>query len=297
MIKISTLAENLTNCLNDALDASDIEDFIESYAPNTKYRFNIFAGEGEYKHSEEKGNEVTVYINGVLKLLPGAKIEGMSDDNYVGTASATLEILVPHADIVDEDGTALFVEFVRNVVSSVMGNNRNSTITDDGTEYLVAMEFSMPHTYGRQLRHGIGDSVELVTSINYAFVAAGVPSQNIEIKIDGHMIYPTKIGISRRAITEPNVKSDSPYGAAACTVSGTALTIAVVLVMRNNAIFTALAKHVITGEFEPFEVELSIKIGKETISKIYKKMTFSESELNGEVPLGASTSFILVEVI
>lgn len=292
MIKIRTLAEDLTKRLNEALDASNIESFIELYAPNTKYRFYIVAGEGEYKHSEEKENEVTVYINGVLKLLPGAKIEGMSDDNYVGTASATLEILVPHADIVDENGTAVFVELVRNVVSSAMGNNRNSTIED----YLVAMEFSMPHTYGRQLRHGIGDSVELVTSINYAFVSAGVPSKNIKITIDGNEIFPTKIGISRRAVTEANVKSDSEYGASACTVSGTALTIAVVLVMRNNAISTAIAEHVITGEWKPHNVELSIQIGKKTSRKTYS-MTFAESEINGEVPLGASTSFILVEVI
>ena len=276
MIKISALAENLTELLNKALDASDIA----SFAPNTTYRFNIVAGEGEYKHSEEKDNVVTVYINGVLKLLPGAKIEGMNDDNYVGTASATLEVLVPHADIVDEDGTALFVEFVRNVVTSVMGNNRNSTINDGETKYLVAMEFSMPHTYGRQLRHGIGDSVELVTSINYAFVAAGVPSKNIKITIDGNEIFPTKIGISRRAVTEANVKSDSEYGASACTVSGTALTIAVVLVMRNNAISKAISNHVITGLWTPHDVELSIQIGEETIRNTYS-MTFSESELNG----------------
>ena len=314
MIKASELARNLQNLLNNAIDSTELNSLI----PDTKFEFYIATESADYKKPEIKDernpNIVTVYINGIFRMLPGASSEGSSSADYVGTATANVDLLIPFADVTDECGTSIIADLVKDMLATTFQYNKTDKIEADEIEadeisYLTSCGFTMPYVGERAIRSSVGDSIPISFSVSYAFVAGGIPSEDIkfyvytgwgsaDINTDDDFwerIYPAKYGFARSSVQDGNVLSNDANGVSKCTTSATAFTITLDAAVRNTRLDYFMLNYIIHGWMEPIYVK--VECGTRTPVKETYKMGFSQAGLNAEIPYAASTSITLVEVI
>ena len=112
MITNQQLAELLQSKLNGDYSAevgeyANLHKYgLDTFTPNVRYEFKIFANDGEYAEAENRDalvtsdvtNTVTQYINGVFKTPGGNTAEGASAETLNTAVEAQIELLIPNCD-------------------------------------------------------------------------------------------------------------------------------------------------------------------------------------------------------
>lgn len=326
MISTQLLANLIQERLNGVLtdgEYSNIRNFGLDSFPNKRYEFRIFAEDGEYKKSENRGAEIseeptntfTQYINGVLKTPVTSAVDGASVDTYNAAVEASLELLIPNCDDVatftdpddpTESVTVRLQDAVAILVNTVFGVPTENYITEGGITYYIGGRYSRASVGGRQNRPQVGLSVILTTYISFAVVAAGVSSREIKLKINGESVYFNRISIARTSVQENNTLSDDTisnesgiYGVSKARTTATQLVIAFSAPVRPVAFNLALTRYIMLGEIVKNEVELTMPTvyngGElETLTQTYT-MVFAQGGTAGEENLNASFDVRLVE--
>lgn len=136
MITNQQLAELLQSKLNGEYSATDGEYAnlhkygLDTFTPNVRYEFKIFANDGEYATAENRDaipgdvtNTVTQYINGVFKTPGGNTAEGASAQTLNTAVEAQIELLIPNCDdekeITTQDGQTYRVR-LQDVISMLV---------------------------------------------------------------------------------------------------------------------------------------------------------------------------------
>lgn len=287
MIKLSQLAENIDNRLNDELASRPID------TERCRYEFYIVADTTDYKKAERKGNEVTFYIQGMLHQID-SNIEASQGGAISAAINTRLDILVPVLDGNDEEGNKELVKSVRNILDTCFAASGAGVITDAGeTDYSYSYKYSLSNTGTRAQLPMIGDAFIFTAHINYYFVQDGINSQMIELYIYDDPVPYTAIGIHRNTTQEANLPANSEDGAARNVNASTLLSINFVAPARSSPWYRDyVALYLLDGRQSALNVHLDINGAKKDTT-----MYISDASMNGETVLNASVSVTLSETM
>ncbi len=294
MISILDIVKNLEDKLNSSL--------IEKSSENTaldngseSYKFKLFLDAGDYigydYFSDEKGNvdinKRVKYINGLMTVLE-SNIEGALSQNL--TFSTMLELLIPLENA--SNNTMEIVGTIRNVIDEALSLNAYQKIEN----YNVGVTYSLAGTGQREVRAMVGDSISLFCYVSYSFVADGVNSTEITMKIDGCDVNSPRMGYSRIANQEADIDSNTTDGCATNVTGSTIFTINFDKPIQKSKLDDIIADFVLNGTTKAHYVEITepTENGQTTISKY---MIFNEANQNTETTLNASTSVTMVEAM
>lgn len=293
---------------------------LNSFTPNVRYEFKIFASDGEYAEAENRDaipsnvtNTVTQYINGVLRTPGGSPVEGASAETLNTVIESQVELLIPNCDEVStftsgegenaESVTIRFQDLIFLLVQDVLSLPSDNTDIDlDGISYFIGCRFSHASMSERQHRTQVGLSVILSMFITFAVVAMGISSRQIKLEIDGEEIYFNRISISRTSTQENNVTAnprDEEHGISRARTTATQMIIAFSAPVRPTWLNNLLSRYIVLGEVAHLPVKLKIprnmgNDGLEYLEKTYT-MTFAEAGIAGEENLNAAYDIRLVE--
>lgn len=303
---------------------------LNSFTPNVRYEFKIFASDGEYAEAENRDaipsnvtNTVTQYINGVLRTPGGSPVEGASAETLNTVIESQVELLIPNCDEVStftsgerenaESVTIRFQDLIFLLVQDVLSiPSDNTDFDNDGISYFIGCRFSHASMSERQHRTQVGLSVILSMFITFAVVAMGISSRQIKLSLkvddDYEDIYFNRISISRTSTQENNVKAtpggeSDQYGISRARTTATQMIIAFSAPVRPSILNALMTSYIVFGRVDKLTVRLSIPShiitvqGKKQLS--YKEteytMTFAEAGIAGEENLNAAYDIRLVE--
>ena len=290
----SKLNEQIFNTCIGTYDAPD------ALIPKTKCRFKIFDEEGDLEcpaTDPERLNYIIEPINCVLRFSPGGDNEGFDESAYVGTKTATLEILIPHADLIT-NGEAKYINTVKEAVLSVFQlNDVFNLTTKDGETFLVTVAYG-GHSLGeRAVRPMVGDSIPMTIGMSFAFVSAGIPPTFVSVKILGDSGYEDvplhSFSFARTSEVEGNVSSEDG-GNAKATISSSTFGVTMTAPLRNNAISRMLANYIFNADISPLKMRIYIE---GITAPVTKEVSFLQGEISGQVPSALSSTMSLVEVL
>lgn len=285
IVEIKELAESLQDKLNEG-NLDPLSDGID----NTRFEFVILPEVGMYKKPSREGNTVTYYINGIMRVI-GSQSEGTNSQTVNSSISTAVELMIPIIQRDDDTLCETFVSRVRNWINQKLVYNVAQI--DNVNGYFIGTEYKIAQTGTREILPLIGDCVKMTVYIDYLFVAGGVSSDDIKVTICEEPLYPTNLGISRRALTEGNITNDKA-GVSRALVSGTAFVINASMPLRTGVI----DKKLIQFTLDPAKVgDLEVKVTFPEFEGVDYTMTISSCHINGEIGLNASVTFELVEVI
>ena len=305
MIEISQLAQTFEDILNKDIGNSNLVNFI----PNVKFEFKICLNSGEYKKAETSGNEVTYYINAIMKAL-SSDVEGLAEvaGTYNATMSTSIEFLIPFPEkkrLIDNATEEKFSDAVHYWISSKLQAGVSEEMTDnDENTYLVGSRFSIPSPGAKEIRSMTGESLPLTIYSTHYFVAQGVNSSNIKLKIyigidpniegdDGYReVYNSRIGIARRSITDGNIFNG--VSASKNTLSGTALTISFDAPLRKGNHNDIIGDYLLGDNNGIVKIKLHLPHMDKDTYKDYT-MIIADAGMNGEMGLAASINVRLIE--
>lgn len=263
MIQLIKIAESIETRLNSALENSGINSFFKK----SKFEFNICLNSGEYKKAtnNEETNDVTYYINAIMKAL-SSDVEGEANNTitYNATITTSVEFLIPFAN--KSNNIEKFCDKVHQLISSVLEGGLAEELTEDNETFLVGSKFNVPAPGTIDIMSMVGESLPMKIYGTHYVIAQGVSSNAIELSIEHKIhhaaavingcytetkyerIYPSRLGIARRSITEGNIFSDSKRAvelhkptsyletdfSAKNTFSGSALTISFDIPLRMD---------------------------------------------------------------
>lgn len=304
MIKLQQLASDLQEKLNGK-DNENIDAFgLNGFFKNTKFSFFVSFDEGVYRDADTDGNTVTYYINAIMRCL-SSDSEGTTDEAYNASMNIAVEFLIPFSQkTVNENGVKVkFADAVRNLIDTVLQSSAADYMTDEaGIVYYVGAQYRIAGTGTIDIRAKVGESITLSVYADYFFVASGIGSGGVILKVGGETVLYTQFGALRRSTQDGNVLSDEPDPTARVRTASTALTINFAMPARLNAFSEAMTAYLLSGEVRSYPVEITVPVGMnadgsvKTITKEYE-MEFSESSLNAELSLCASTTVTMVEVM
>ncbi len=286
--------------LNLAITNIDEEPFnLDTFLDDTKFRFRLFDTSGEYEKASKNGNEVTYYINGVMRLV-GSDKEGTVNENYSASISAVLDLVVPRCDLYkeSEDGRQYGIyNAVEYIVDEALRLAEVDTMTlpdEQGNDinYFVSTQYQISIAGVRDIRGQVGDSLPMTVRIDYGIVADGVASSDVIYEIFNEdsgayeRFYPTTVGIARTAIQEGNITSDEEYGVSRSTTNGTTLVLSVARTVRYSYLDKLITRFALGAVIEPFKVRIQYPIervenGLVYESYIYPSMVFAQVGING----------------
>ncbi|MBQ4509788.1 MAG: hypothetical protein II984_03600 [Clostridia bacterium] len=294
MISILDIVKNLEDKLNSSLIKKSSENTALDNGSES-YKFKLFLDAGDYigydYFSDEKGNvdinKRVKYINGLMTVLE-SNIEGALSQNL--TFSTMLELLIPLENA--SDNTMELVGAIRGVIDEALSLNSYQKIES----YNVGVTYSLAGTGQREVRPLIGDSISLFCYVSYSFVAGGVNSTEITMKIDGCDVNSPRMGYSRVANQEADIDSNTTDGCATNVTGSTIFTINFDKPIQKSKLDDIIADFVLNGTNEAHYVEITepTENGQTTISKY---MIFNEANQNTETTLNASTSVTMVEAM
>lgn len=332
MITNQQLAELLQSKLNGEYSAADGEYAnlhkygLDTFTPNVRYEFKIFANDGEYATAENRDaipgdvtNTVTQYINGVFKTPGGNTAEGASAQTLNTAIEAQIELLIPNCDDEKEytaDGQTYRVrlqDVISMLVQDVLSLPSSDTREDkDGISYFIGGRYSHASVGEKQHRTQVGLSVVLSLFMTFAVVAMGISSREIKLNIGYNSdigykdedIYFNRISISRTSTQENNVQATpgsdvANYGISRARTTATQLVIGFSAPVRPTIINKALTEYIVTGRVPPLTVKL--KMPKYMADGVLQyaegeyTMTFAEGGIAGEENLNAAYDIRLVE--
>lgn len=317
MIEISQLAQTFEDILNNDIATSNLSKFI----PNVKFKFKICLNSGEYKKSETSENKVTYYINAIMKAL-SSDVEGLAEvaGTYNATMSTSIEFLIPFPEkkrSLEDGKEEKFSDAVHYWISSKLQAGLSDELEDGkGNTYLVGSRFSIPSPGAKEIRSMTGESLPLTIYSTHYFVAQGVNSSNIKLKIyigidpniegdDGYReVYTSRIGIARRSITDGNIFNG--VSASKNTLSGTALTISFDAPLRKGKHNDIIGNYLLGEDNGIVKTKLHLphkvhtetdESGKEKEVDDYTEYTMiiADAGMNGEMGLAASINVRLIE--
>jgi len=303
MIEISQLAQTFEDILNKDIGNSNLVNFI----PNVKFEFKICLNSGEYKKAETSGNEVTYYINAIMKAL-SSDVEGLAEvaGTYNATMSTSIEFLIPFPEkkrSLSDTTEEKFSDAVHYWISSKLQAGVSEEMTDnDGNTYLVGSRFSIPSPGAKEIRSMTGESLPLTIYSTHYFVAQGVNSSNIKLQIcvgkDSNRkdiyceVYTSRIGIARRSITDGNIFDG--VSASKNTLSGTALTISFDAPLRKGNHNDIIGDYLLGDNNGIVKIKLHLP-HKEIDDYDDYNMIIADAGMNGEMGLAASINVRLIE--
>lgn len=334
MITNQQLAELLQSKLNGEYSATDGEYAnlhkyeLDTFTPNVRYEFKIFANDGEYAEAENRDalvtsdvtNTVTQYINGVFKTPGGNTAEGASAETLNTAVEAQIELLIPNCDdekeITTQDGQTYRVrlqDVISMLVQDVLSVPSSDTREDkDGISYFIGGRYSHASVGEKRHRTQVGLSVVLSLFMTFAVVAMGISSREIKLNIGYNSdigykdedIYFNRISISRTSTQENNVQATpgsdvANYGISRARTTATQLVIGFSAPVRPTIINKALTEYIVTGRVPPLTVKLKMPKymadGKLQYAEGEYTMTFAEGGVAGEENLNAAYDIRLVE--
>ncbi len=304
MIKsLETLATELENKLNGTYnsDYGEYENIhtheLDSIIPNTTFRFKISADTEEYEKGKREGNKVVYYINAIMQST-GSSIEGENPNATNTSVSVSVEYLVP---LVSSRRNKKILSAVRALLSDVLSLNATTTETIGNISYFISTQHRIASTGSFETRAMVGESVTLLTYIDYYFVALGVSSSSItSLEIDGEIVNISNIGIARRTLSEGNTPSGQGNSAgnavpsSKAAVSGTVLVLNIAMPTRCTAFDKKIAEYTLKSTLATFEVKISIPTNDGTVDETFT-MICGSAGINGQVGLNASTTVELIE--
>ncbi len=289
MVKLTDLAQGIEIGLQeeagDALNTAD-----------GKYEFRIVTDTTDYKKASRHGNEVTHYIHGLV-VQTGSNIESMNGDEMHSSAtiSGRLELLVPVLDGSDDEGNKRLVTTVRQILDNYFSKN-GVTVEE---EYTIGYKYSVAASGVRDIVPPVGDCFVFIVTLDWYILANGINSTQIKvsIKIDGEwedIPYRT-FGMMRQAVQDTFTPSDG-YVGKNVTLSSV-LTINFGLETMYGSIGKIINDYLLSGDTKVYDVEISIPVNKSGgMSKVFK-MHFNDATLNAQIPLNASSTFKMTEVL
>jgi hypothetical protein len=333
MITNQQLAELLQSKLNGEYSAefgeyANLHKYeLDTFTPNVRYEFKIFANDGEYAEAENRDalvtsdvtNTVTQYINGVFKTPGGNTAEGASAETLNTAVEAQIELLIPNCDdekeVTTQDGQTYRVrlqDVISMLVQDVLSLPSSDTREDkDGISYFIGGRYSHASVGEKRHRTQVGLSVVLSLFMTFAIVAMGISSREIKLEIEGEPVYFNRISISRSSTQENNVSANPDnnegtfYGVSKARTTATQLVIGFSAPVRPSALNGALVTYVMDGEVPSLDVSLTMptkfiningeKVLGENVANY--KMTFAEGGIAGEENLNAAYDIRLVEVM
>lgn len=304
MVKLDILSKDLENKLNTVAESTlkDNAPILDAFAPNTHFKFRIFPIAGEYEKAVVEGNDVTYYINGVVRRI-GAEKEGTSIDNYVAEISTVLDVVVPMCELFiteDDDTEYTIYQAVTDIIDMALTYNSTETVHDaDENPYFVSSRYEMSTAGIRNIRGQVGDSLPLSVAIDYAIVALGVNSGDVIFEVEtatGNYvrIYPKTFGLARSTIQESSISSDSEYGISKNTNGGSAFVVGFSRDVKRTEFDYMAARYVLTGDNPPFNIKITYP---DIVEPFSFKVTFSEAGINGLDGAAMSSDYKLTEVI
>lgn len=332
MITNQQLAELLQSKLNGDYSAeggeyANLHKYgLDTFTPNVRYEFKIFANDGEYATAENRDaipgdvtNTVTQYINGVFKTPGGNTAEGASAQTLNTAIEAQIELLIPNCDDEKEytaDGQTYRVrlqDVISMLVQDVLSIPSSDTREDkDGISYFIGGRYSHASVGEKQHRTQVGLSVVLSLFMTFAVVAMGISSREIKLNIGYNSdigykdedIYFNRISISRTSTQENNVQATpgsdvANYGISRARTTATQLVIGFSAPVRPTIINKALTEYIVTGRVPPLTVKLKMPKymadGVLQYAESEYTMTFAEGGVAGEENLNAAYDIRLVE--
>lgn len=305
MVKLDILSSALEKKLNDMAEATLKDDtpILDTFAANTHFKFRIFPIAGEYEKAIVEGNEVTYFINGVVRRT-GTEKDGTSINNYVAEISTMLDLVVPMCELFiteDDDTDYTIYQAVTDIIDMALTYNFTETIydDDDGTPYFVSSRYEMSTAGIRNIRGQVGDSLPLSVAIDYAIVAMGVNSGDVIFEVEiapGNyvQIYPKTFGLARSTLQESSISSDSEYGISKNTNGGSAFVVGFSRDVKRTEFDYMAARYVLTGDNPPFYIKITYP---DIVEPFFFKVTFSEAGINGLDGAAMSSDYKLTEVI
>lgn len=288
MITNQQLAELLQSKLNGDYSAADGEYTnlhkyeLDTFTPNVRYEFKIFANDGEYATAENRDaipgdvtNTVTQYINGVFKTPGGNSAEGAGTNTLNTAIEAQIELLIPNCDDEKEytaDGQTYRLrlqDVISMLVQDALSLPTSDTLYDinkkDGgnrISYFIGGRYSHASVGEKQHRTQVGLSVVLSLFMTFAVVAMGISSREIKLTIgykendeDEYVyedVYFNRISISRTSTQENNVQASpssnsTNYGISRARTTATQLVIGFSAPVRPAVINKALTRYIVSG--------------------------------------------------
>ena len=302
---------------------------LDTFTPNVRYEFKIFANDGEYATAENRDalvtsdvtNTVTQYINGVFKTPGGNTAEGASAETLNTAVEAQIELLIPNCDdekeITTQDGQTYRVrlqDVISMLVQDVLSVPSSDTREDkDGISYFIGGRYSHASVGEKRHRTQVGLSVVLSLFMTFAIVAMGISSREIKLNIGYNSdigykdedIYFNRISISRTSTQENNVQATpgsdvANYGISRARTTATQLVIGFSALVRPTIINTALTEYIVTGRVPMLNVTLKMPTKLDEDGKLQYEtgnytMTFAEGGVGGEENFNAVYDIRLVE--
>ena len=294
MINVLDVVQNLEDKLNvvlkDKLSTTTTINNIDE-----TYEFKLYLDAGDYKgydyYVDESGNvdidKRVKYINGLLTVLE-SNVEGIASPNL--TFSTMLELLIPLENALDN--TMELVGTIRSVIDEALSKNAYQEFEN----YNMGVTYSLAGTGQREVRPMVGDSISLFCYVSYSFVADGVNSTEITMKIDGCDVNSPRMGYSRVASQEADIDSNTTDGCATNVTGSTVFTVNFDKPIQRSKLDDIIADFVLNGTNEAHLVEITEPTEKGTVI-IRKYMIFNDANQNTEMTLNASTSVTMVEAM
>ena len=289
MIDLNDLTSELTDKLNDAVDASDLNEII----PNVRFAFRIVLDTADYKAPTFDKNVTTYYIHGLM-TVNSSTAEGVTDKAYNAAMSTSVDFLIPLCDEQDTNGEERVLKAVRSILTNALQSSSGDTYTVGGIQYYVGTTYDIARTGRRDIRARVGDSITLLANVNYFFVALGVSSSNIVLKIGNERVYFSTIALSRKTASESNTRADGD-GEIKNTPTGSAMIVSFTAPLRTNE-YDRLFQNFFIGELDQYiiiEVQLELPGTPDAVLK----MLIDEVDIGGEQNLAASLSVTLREYL
>lgn len=269
MIALKTLTEKINNGLN-AL----------AVATGFPFSFAIQCEGGEYIPPKRVGNAVTVYINGITRIVDSdvIPVQGSS----VSMVTLQLEITYPMPDDIQPENA---IEPIRAILDAYFKQTFTQNIPDEsGKEITVAAYATIPSTGSISLTTGPGLMCSFSCYVYYNFIENGVNSGDVTLMFDGVLVPYMDATITRVPVSASNPYSDTK-GVCEAVTESTAINIeftAPTMKSADNALFSAYKLFLLTGENPVHRVTVSYEGVEQTYSVIFGQSALSlEGVKNG----------------
>lgn len=255
------------------------DNYILPVLETVPFKLNISIDTGDYKESERRMNAVTEYINGVFSLTQ-SEVKKIGGGLTAVALVTSLKFLLPCGDETDTDGALPDVTAFRTALSEAFAENQILNIEADGRTYTGGVTYSLPATGARTMRQGVGDSIEYVCTIAFAYLENALNASDVKISIDGIEIPYTNFMLTRRINASADLHRGGAWnGEASVYAESSTFTIDLDVPALYNSELSKEILHHITGTVsadKPHSVR--IDIGDDWLAKT---MIFGECTASG----------------
>lgn len=200
------------------------DNYIMPILNSTPFHFMVFTDAGDYRAPERRKNTVTEYINGLFTLTQ-SEIQKLGAGLTAVAIVTSLRFLVPCDHDPDHKGELQMVQQIRNALSEAFSQNVKLSIVSDGKTYVGGVSYSLPAAELRNLQQGIGDSLEYVCTVTFAYLENAVNASDIKIFIDGTEIPYTNFLLTRRLNSSADLYKRATNGEAQVYAESSTFTI------------------------------------------------------------------------